>query len=112
MADELTSLTIAEAADLIRDKKLSPVELTQAYLDRIEKIDPLLNSYITVTQELALEQARRLKSNLCAGNIAAHCMVSRLRSKIYLRQKGFGRRRGQNSWRMIFRSKMQRLCES
>jgi aspartyl-tRNA(Asn)/glutamyl-tRNA(Gln) amidotransferase subunit A len=67
MADVLTSLTIAEAADLMRTKKLSPVELTQAHLDRIEKIDPLLNSYITVTSEMALEQARTAEAEIMRG---------------------------------------------
>lgn len=67
MADALTSLTIAEAAELIRTKQLSPVELTQAHLDRIEKIDPLLNSYITVTGEIALEQARTAEAEIVKG---------------------------------------------
>jgi aspartyl-tRNA(Asn)/glutamyl-tRNA(Gln) amidotransferase subunit A len=67
MVDALTSLTIAEAADLIHTKKLSPVELTQAHLDRIEKIDPLLNSYITVTGEMALKQARTAETEIMHG---------------------------------------------
>src|SRR5687768_4561435 len=67
MADALTSLTIAEVAELIRTKKLSPVELTQAHLDRIEKIDPPLNSYITVTREMALEQARTAEAEIMRG---------------------------------------------
>jgi aspartyl-tRNA(Asn)/glutamyl-tRNA(Gln) amidotransferase subunit A len=54
----LTSLTLSEAAEQIAQRKLSPVELTRAYLERIEKIDPLLNSYITVTSDVALRQAR------------------------------------------------------
>lgn len=68
MADALTSLTIAEAAELIRTKQLSPVELTQAHLDRIEKVDPLLNSYITVTGEMALKQARKAEAEIMRGS--------------------------------------------
>lgn len=67
MVDGLNLLTIAEAAELIRSKQLSPVELTQAHLNRIEKIDPLLNSYITVTDELALDQARTAEAEIMRG---------------------------------------------
>jgi len=67
MGDALTALTIAEAAELIRGKQLSPVELTQAHLDRIDRLDPLLNSYITVTREMALEQARKAEAEVMHG---------------------------------------------
>ena len=46
-----------ELAALIKSKKLSPVELTQAYLDRIDQLNPKLNAFITVTKEQALAQA-------------------------------------------------------
>ncbi len=62
-----TALTLEESSDLIRARRLSPVELTQAYLSRIERLDPRLNAYITVTAELAVEQARRLESELMNG---------------------------------------------
>ena len=55
----LTSLSLAQAADLIRRREISPVELTQACLKRIERLDGKLISFITVTAELALEQARQ-----------------------------------------------------
>ena len=66
MAD-LTQLSIAEAAPLLRAGKLSPVELTHAYLDRIERINPKLNCYITVTGEPALADARRAEQEISAG---------------------------------------------
>jgi amidase len=47
-----------EQAQLIRTKQLSPLELTQLYLDRIETLDPKLGSYFTVTSELALADAQ------------------------------------------------------
>ena len=55
---ELTSLTIHEAANLLKQKEISPVELTQAHLERIQHVDQHLNSFITVTPELAMQQAR------------------------------------------------------
>ena len=58
MSQELCYLSIAEAAQRIRERTLSPVELTEAYLARIDAIDAQLSSYITVTGELAREQAR------------------------------------------------------
>ena len=57
MADELHFSTIAQTAELIRTRKLSPVELAQTYLKRIAELDSQLNAFITVTAELALEQA-------------------------------------------------------
>jgi aspartyl-tRNA(Asn)/glutamyl-tRNA(Gln) amidotransferase subunit A len=63
----LHDLTIAEAGRLIQDRSLSPVELTRAFLDRIEKLDPRLNAYITVTADLALRQAARAEAELVAG---------------------------------------------
>ncbi len=55
---ELTQLTIAQAHQGLREKKFSSVDLTQAYLKRIEETDGKLNSYVTVTKEVALEQAK------------------------------------------------------
>src|SRR5215467_12606482 len=55
-------LTIAEAARLIRARKLSPLELTQAHLDRIARFDRHLRSFITLTPEVALRQAREATS--------------------------------------------------
>ena len=68
MTDELHFATIAEAADLIRARKLSPVELTQAHLKRIAELDPQLNAYVTVTADPALEQARRAEQEIAKGN--------------------------------------------
>ena len=64
---ETQFLTISEAAELIRRREISPVEITEACLDRIERIDPQINSFITVTSELALEQARLAEQELASG---------------------------------------------
>ena len=61
-------LSIAEAATQIRERKISSVELTRACLDRIEKLNPGLNAFITITSELALQQAREADAALAAGN--------------------------------------------
>jgi aspartyl-tRNA(Asn)/glutamyl-tRNA(Gln) amidotransferase subunit A len=61
-------LTLHEAAGQIRNRKLSPVELTRACLDRIERLNPLLNAFITVTADRALDEARRAEAEIVAGN--------------------------------------------
>jgi aspartyl-tRNA(Asn)/glutamyl-tRNA(Gln) amidotransferase subunit A len=66
---ELTSLTIHEAAGLLKQKEISPVELTQAHLERIQQVDQHLNSFITVTPELAMQQARAAEKEILSGNI-------------------------------------------
>ncbi len=60
-------LTLAEAAEQIRTRQLSPLELTRACLARIERLNSNLNAFITVTAELALEQARRAETEVMAG---------------------------------------------
>ena len=62
-----TALTIDQARALIASRKLSPVEMTRAYLARIEKINPRINAYITVTGESALKQAQALEAESAKG---------------------------------------------
>ncbi len=66
-SDDLTRLTIAEAGKRVAARTLSPVDLTRAYLERIEKLNPRVNAYITVTADAALAQARALDAELAAG---------------------------------------------
>lgn len=64
---DLHKLTIAQAAGEIENRRLSPVELTQAYLDRIDRLNGGLGAYITVTAEQALSSAREAESEIQAG---------------------------------------------
>src|SRR5580765_6670547 len=52
-ASDATWLSLSEASRLVKDKKISPVELTQGCLKRIERLNPSLNAFITVTAESA-----------------------------------------------------------
>ena len=61
-------MTIEEASRRIRSGALSPVELTQQTLARIARLQPSLNAFITVTEDFALEQARRAETEIRAGN--------------------------------------------
>ena len=68
MSDGLAFLTIAEASRLIEQKKLSPVELTTELIRRAQGIDPQLNTYLLLTAERALDQARQAEREIAAGN--------------------------------------------
>jgi Asp-tRNA(Asn)/Glu-tRNA(Gln) amidotransferase A subunit family amidase len=59
--------TIQELSRKIRDRSISPVELTHDCLDRIEKLNPTLNAFITVTAESALERARVAEREIFRG---------------------------------------------
>ncbi len=64
---DLAFLGLADAAELIRSRKLSPVELTQALLARIEKLDPRFHAFIKVTPDIALGDAKAAEAELASG---------------------------------------------
>jgi aspartyl-tRNA(Asn)/glutamyl-tRNA(Gln) amidotransferase subunit A len=64
---EIATATLAELAAALHARELSSVELTRAYLERIARLDPDLNSFITVTAELALDQAQAADTVLARG---------------------------------------------
>jgi Asp-tRNA(Asn)/Glu-tRNA(Gln) amidotransferase A subunit family amidase len=61
------NLTIIKVASLIRKRHLSPVELTKAFLERIARLQPTLNAFITITSDLALKQAREAEREISRG---------------------------------------------
>ncbi len=65
---ELCGLNIARAASALQARECSPLELTEAYLQRIETLNPRVNAYITVTAERARADARRATEELAAGS--------------------------------------------
>jgi len=65
--DELGYLSLTDAATLIKARRLSPVELTQALLDRIDRLDRRVGAFITVTREEALRSAREAEREIAAG---------------------------------------------
>jgi len=85
-------LTIHEACQLLRNKKLSSVELTKACLERIHQVEPKLHALVTITDELALSQAKKadrlieqggahpltgipavIKDNMCTKGVRTTC---------------------------------------
>ena len=69
LASDLAFLSLGEAAEQVRRKRVSPVELTRACLARIEQLNPRLNAFITVTAESALASARAAETESQRGRL-------------------------------------------
>jgi aspartyl-tRNA(Asn)/glutamyl-tRNA(Gln) amidotransferase subunit A len=65
---ELCTLTLEELSSLLRDKQVSPVEVIQAHLERIDALNETLNAFITVMREQALADARRCEEEILRGD--------------------------------------------
>jgi aspartyl-tRNA(Asn)/glutamyl-tRNA(Gln) amidotransferase subunit A len=65
---DLAYLTLADAAARLRQKDLSPVEYTQALLERIDTYDPKFNAFLRQTPEFALQDAKRAEAEIQAGH--------------------------------------------
>ena len=61
-------LTVTELAKLIETKQVSPVEAVEAYLDRIEQVNPVVNAYVTVCAEEARRDARQAEEEIQQGH--------------------------------------------
>ena len=61
--------TIADASRLIASRALSPLELARAMLERVETLDPVISSFLTVTADVALDQARKAEADIAKGTL-------------------------------------------
>src|SRR5262249_16429436 len=66
-ANQLPMLQLAEASQAVQKKEVSPLDLTRACLAEIERRNPALNAFITVTAESALEQAGKTQAEITGG---------------------------------------------
>ena len=64
---DLHELSIQQAQELLSSRQISSEELTRAYLDRIQRLDPQIKSYVTVSEDIALDQARQADQRIKAG---------------------------------------------
>jgi aspartyl-tRNA(Asn)/glutamyl-tRNA(Gln) amidotransferase subunit A len=64
---DLHELSIQQAHELLSSRQISSEELTRAYLERIQRLDPQIKSYVTVSEESALEQARDADQRIATG---------------------------------------------
>ena len=67
LSEDVLYLSVRELGDRIRKRALSPVELTESYLERGRTIGARLNAYATMTPDLALEQARAAERQIAGG---------------------------------------------
>src|SRR5207253_1714345 len=67
LGDDILFGPIRDLADRLRTRRLSPVALTEAYLDRLQKIGPRLNAVVTLLRESALKEARAADEEIRAG---------------------------------------------
>ncbi|MEQ8196055.1 MAG: amidase family protein, partial [Rhodospirillales bacterium] len=65
---DLAYMSIAEQAALIRAKEISPVDLVELYLNRIERWDGTLRAYITVLGEQARQKAKQAEQDIVRGH--------------------------------------------
>ena len=70
---EAEAMTVQRARQLLDSGEVSAVELTEAFLDRIDTIDPMLKAFVTVTPERARAQARKADERIAAGD--AHALT-------------------------------------
>lgn len=68
MADNLAYAHLSQVADLIERQEVSPVELTRLALERSERLNPILNAFVTVLQERAMDEARQAEAAILRGN--------------------------------------------
>src|SRR6185503_824684 len=66
-ADGLVFTPVRRLAELVRERRLSPVTLAETFLERLERLGSRYNAVVTVTRERALEQARRAEGEIAAG---------------------------------------------
>ena len=67
LGEDILYLPVSELSRRIRERQLSPVELTESYLERTRQIGAKLNAYITLTPELAKQQAAAAEKEIRAG---------------------------------------------
>ena len=65
---DLPFLTVAEASDLIRTKKLSPVEYAEALFAQVDRYDAALDAFILPMRDVAMAEAKRAQEEVAAGN--------------------------------------------
>src|SRR6516162_2135010 len=68
ITEDILFASLRELGDLIRTRRISPVALTEAYLDRLDKLGPKLGAVVTVTRDLALREAEAADREIRAGH--------------------------------------------
>ena len=64
---DLLNTTISQVSRSIRERQLSPVELTQACIEQSERVDPMLKAFTTMTPEYAIQRAQQAEKEISSG---------------------------------------------
>src|SRR5579884_4084259 len=67
LGEDVLYLTVEELGAKIKSRAISPVELTESYLDRSRRLGEKLSAYATLTPELALKQAHQAEAEIASG---------------------------------------------
>jgi len=89
IGEDVLYLTVHELSERIHARKLSPVELTEAYLKRSETIGAKLNAFATLTRERALDEAKQAEREINAGKIRGPLHGIPYAAKDLLAAKGY-----------------------
>jgi len=87
--EDVAFWNITQLAALIKSRKVSSVELTEMYLARLKKYDPILKCVVTLTEELAMKQARRADAEIAAGKYRGHLHGIPWGAKDLIAKKGY-----------------------
>lgn len=68
LSEDILYRPTRELAEQIRSRRISPVELTESYIERSKRLGPRFNAYVTLTEDLALKQARAAEKEISAGH--------------------------------------------
>ena len=68
MTSPVVFMSIRELMTLVQTRQVSPVELAETFLARLETLGPQYNAVVTVTRERALQQARQAERDIAAGH--------------------------------------------
>jgi hypothetical protein len=88
--EDLSFSTVPQLAELIRTRKVSPVELTKMYLARLKRYGPKLNCVVTLTEDLALAQAADAESEIKRGTYRGPLHVFPWGAMFFFATNGFG----------------------
>ena len=91
---DLETLDLADAARLTASKQVSPLELTEAYIARIEALDGRLNAFLTRTFDAAMQSAKTRRQRSRQAAIADRCTACRSRSRTSTRRPACARPAG------------------
>ncbi len=85
--NQLAYYTISQLASLLRSRQITSEELTKFFLDRLKKYDPQLHCVVTLTEDLALAQARKADEEIKGGKLPGSAARHSLRSQGFTGQK-------------------------